>query len=185
MPCLIPVRIWDSHVPISDTLSKSTLREKRVVPDQVLTRTLEVSRVLCPVLSSYEVIRMAPGEIERQARTTGELRFRFHDTDCYFNLEPHDMRTPNYRAVETGPGGVRRTLPRQPVPTFKGVLAGREDTRGPIQSYLRRCGGSRLCPRALVLRRALAGLRSWRLGRRTGHIPAFGEQRRQRLLSEG
>ena len=40
------------------------------------------------------------------------------------------MRAPGYRAVETGPGGVRRTLPPQPVHTFKGVLAGREDTRG-------------------------------------------------------
>ena len=101
-----------------------------VSPHQVLTRTSEVSRALSPVLSSYEVIRMEPGEIEQQVRTTGELRLRFDETDFYFNLEPHDMRGPGYRAVETGPGGVRRTLPPQPVHTFKGVLAGREDTRG-------------------------------------------------------
>ena len=101
-----------------------------VSPHQILTRTSEVSRALSPVLSSYEVIRMEPGEIELQVRTTGELRFRFRDTDFYFNLEPHDMRAPGYRAVETGPGGVRRTLPPQPVHTFKGALAGREDTRG-------------------------------------------------------
>ena len=101
-----------------------------VSPHQVLTRTSEVSRALSQVLSSYEVIRLEPGEIERQVRTTGELRLRFDETDFYFNLEPHNMRTPNYRAVETGPGGVRRTLPPQPVHTFKGVLAGREDTRG-------------------------------------------------------
>ena len=48
---------------------------------------------------------MDPGEIERQVRTTGELRFRFNDTDFYFNLEPHNIRAPNYQAVETGPGG--------------------------------------------------------------------------------
>ena len=101
-----------------------------VIPHQVLTRTSEVSRALNPVLSSYEVIRMEPGEIEQQVRTTGELRLRFDETDFYFNLEPHDMRGPGYRAVETGPGGVTRTLPPQPVHTFKGVLAGREDTRG-------------------------------------------------------
>ena len=101
-----------------------------VSPHQVLTRTSEVSRALSPVLSSYEVIRMAPGEIERQVRTTGELRFRFKENDFYFNLEPHDMRTPNYRAVATGSGGVRRTLPPQPVHTFKGTLAGREDIQG-------------------------------------------------------
>ena len=101
-----------------------------VSPHQVLTRTSEVSRALSQVLSSYEVIRLEPGEIERQVRTTGELRLRFDETDFYFNLEPHNMRTPNYRAVETGPGGVRRTLPPQPVHTFKGVLAGREDTQG-------------------------------------------------------
>ena len=99
-------------------------------PHQVLTRTSEVSRALSPVLSSYEVIRMAPGEIEQQVRTTGELRLRFDETDFYFNLEPHDMRAPNYQAVEIGPGGVRWTLPPQPVHTFKGVLAGREDTQG-------------------------------------------------------
>ena len=101
-----------------------------VGPHQVMTRTDEVSRALSPVLSSFELIRMAPGEIERQVRTTGELRFRFNETDFYFNLEPHDLRAPGYRAVETGSGGVRRTLARQPVHTFKGVLAGREDTRG-------------------------------------------------------
>ncbi len=101
-----------------------------VSPHQVLTRTDEVSRALSQVLSSYEVIRTAPGEIEQQIRTTGELRFRFDETDFYFNLEPHDMRAPNYRAVETAPGGVRRVLSPQPVHTFKGVLAGREDTRG-------------------------------------------------------
>ena len=101
-----------------------------VSPHQLLTRTSEVSRALNPVLSSYEVIRMEPGEIEQQVRTTGELRFRFNQTDFYFNLEPHDLRAPGYRAVETGPGGVTRTLPPQPVHTFKGTLAGREDTRG-------------------------------------------------------
>ena len=101
-----------------------------VIPHQVMTRTSEVSTALSPVLSSYEVIRMEPGEIEQQVRTTGELRLRFDETDFYFNLEPHDMRGPGYRAVETGPGGVTRTLPPQPVHTFKGVLAGREDIRG-------------------------------------------------------
>ena len=101
-----------------------------VSPHQGLTRTSQVSRALSPALSNYEVIQMEPGEIERQVRTTGELRFRFNDTDFYFNLEPHDMRAPNYRAVEVGPGGVRRELPPQPVHTFKGVLAGHEDTRG-------------------------------------------------------
>ena len=101
-----------------------------ISPHQVMTRTAEISRALNPVLSNYEVIRMEPGEIEQQVRTTGELRFRFNETDFYFNLEPHNMRAPNYRAVETGPGGVRRTLSPQPVHTFKGVLAGREDIRG-------------------------------------------------------
>ena len=101
-----------------------------VSPHQVLTRTDKVSRALSPVLSSYEVIRMAPGVMERQVRTTGELRFRFKESDFYFNLELHNMRSPNYQAVETGPGGVRRTLPPRPVNTFKGTLAGQEDTRG-------------------------------------------------------
>ena len=101
-----------------------------VSPRQVLTRTSEVSRALSPVLSNYELIRMEPGEIERQVRTTGELRFRFRDADFYFKLKPYNMRAPDYRAVEIGSGGVARTLPSQPVHTFKGVLAGREETGG-------------------------------------------------------
>ena len=101
-----------------------------VSPHEVLTGTSQASRALSPVLSNYEVLRFQPGEIERQVRTTGELRFRFNETDFYFNLEPHDMRSPGYRAVEMGPRGVKRTLPPQPVHTFKGVLVGREDTRG-------------------------------------------------------
>ncbi len=101
-----------------------------VSPPQGLTRASEVSRALSPVVSSYEVIRMEPGEIEQQVRTTGELRFRFNETDFYFKLEPHDMRAPNYRAVEMGFGGAKRTLSPEPVHTFKGVLAGREDIRG-------------------------------------------------------
>ena len=101
-----------------------------VSPHRFLTRTSEVSGVLSPVLSNYEVIQIEPGEIERQVRTTGELRFRFQESDFYFNLEPHDMRAPNYRAVEVGPGGVRRDLSPQPVHTFKGVLAEQEDVQG-------------------------------------------------------
>ena len=101
-----------------------------VSPHQVLTRTSEVPRALSPVLSNYELIRMEPGEIERQVRTTGELRFRFKETDFYFKLKPHNLRSPNYRAMETGPGGVRRILPPQPVHTFKGALAGQQDIQG-------------------------------------------------------
>ena len=101
-----------------------------VSPHQVLTRTTDVARALQPVLSSYEVIRFEPDEIERQLRTTGELRFRFNQTDFYFRIEPHDMRTPDYRAVETGPNGATRMLPRETVNTFKGTLSGQEDMRG-------------------------------------------------------
>ena len=74
-------------------------------PHPLPTRTGEVARALDPVLSRYEVIRMAPGEIERQVRTTGELRLPFQGADVYFNLEPHDLRAPNYRAEATGAGG--------------------------------------------------------------------------------
>ena len=62
-------------------------------------------------------------------RTTGNLRFRFNGTVFYFNLMPPEMRAPNFQAVVTGPGGVQGTLSTQPVHTFKGVLAGREDIR--------------------------------------------------------
>ena len=54
---------------------------------QFLTRTSEVARALNPVLSSYEVLRFEPGEIERQVRTTGELRLRFDGTDFPFQSQ--------------------------------------------------------------------------------------------------
>ncbi|MYC82101.1 MAG: hypothetical protein F4X19_08425 [Acidobacteria bacterium] len=88
------------------------------------------SRALSPVLSDYEVIRLEPGDVQQQVRTTGELRFRYKETVFDFKLAPHDLRAPNYQAVETGPGGVRRILPRGPVTTFKGRLSGQEDTHG-------------------------------------------------------
>jgi hypothetical protein len=100
-----------------------------VSPHRVFTRTDEVSTALSPVLSSYELVRFEPDALERQIRTTGELRFLADGTDFHFNLEPHNLRAPNYRAMETGPGGVRRLLPPQPVHTFKGTLVGREDTQ--------------------------------------------------------
>ena len=100
-----------------------------ISPHQGLTRTSEVSRALSPVLSNYELIRMEPGDIERQVRTTGELRFRFEETDFYVNLEPHDMRAPNYRAVETGPGGARRTLPPQPCTPLREHWLARKTSR--------------------------------------------------------
>ena len=117
-----------------------------VSPGEVLTRTSEVERALNPVLSSYEVRRFEPGERERQIRTTGDLRFRFHGTDFHFNLKPHNMRAPNYRAVETGPGGVRRTLPH-PTQTDRWHLPGRNwaatgaesvvdrDRKAPIEGF--------------------------------------------------
>ena len=73
-----------------------------VGPGEVLTRTSEVERALNPVLSGYEVLRFEPGEIERRIRTDGELRLRFEGTDFHFDLKPHNMRAPGYRAMETG-----------------------------------------------------------------------------------
>ena len=99
-------------------------------PQQVLTRTTEVARALNPVLSRYEVLRFEPDEIERRIRSKGKLRFRFDGTEFHFNIKPHYMRSPGYRAMETGAGGLRRTLPPQPVHTFKGTLVGQEETRG-------------------------------------------------------
>ena len=92
--------------------------------------TAEVSRALKPVLSDYEVIRLEQGDVEQQVRASRELRIRHKGTVFDFKLEPHDLRAPDYQAVETGPGGVRRVLPHGPVTTYKGRIAGQEDTHG-------------------------------------------------------
>ncbi len=99
-------------------------------PHQVVSRTSEVSRALSPVLSSYDLIRMEPAAIERQVRATGELRFRYKETLFDFKLEPHDMRAPDYQAMETGPGGSQRVLPRGPVTTYQGRQSGPEGAQG-------------------------------------------------------
>ena len=99
-------------------------------PHPLLSETSPVSRALNPVLSDYQVIRQESGDVRQRVRTHGKLRLRYKETVFDLELEPHDMRAPNYRAVETGPGGVRRALPRGPVTTFKGRLAGQEDTHG-------------------------------------------------------
>ena len=143
-----------------------------ISPDRFLTRTSKVSRALNPVLSSYEVIRMEPGEIERQVRTTGELRFRFNDTDFYFTLEPHDMRAPEYRAVETGPGGVRRVLAAQPVHTFKGMLAGEEDIRGRFNLTGSGVEGVVYAPGGWVY---VEPLRNYLPGARAGELLVYGQ----------
>ena len=55
---------------------------------------------------------------------------QFDGTDFHFNLKPHNVRAPNYRAVEPGSGGGEADAASHPVRTSKGTLVGREDTQG-------------------------------------------------------
>ena len=97
-------------------------------PHQGLARTPAVERVLQPVLSGYEVIRMKLSDIETQARQSSEpLELNLGGVRYYFELVPRDLRSPRYRAEVTGEDGVRRQLPPPPVTTYKGTaLVGQE-----------------------------------------------------------
>ena len=96
-------------------------------PHQGLARTPAVERILQPVLSNYEVIRMEPSDIETQARQSSEpLELNLSGVRYYFELVPRDLRSPRYRSEVTGEDGVRQQLP-PPVTTYRGTaLVGQE-----------------------------------------------------------
>ena len=67
--------------------------------------------------SSRKCARGAPS-LSAKSRGTFELE-----------LEPHDMRAANYRAVAVGEGGAVRELERTPTRTYKGTVRGRDGAR--------------------------------------------------------
>ena len=93
---------------------------------------------------------------------TGELSFRFDGTDFHFDLKPHNMRAPGYRAVETGPGGLKRDAPplSRCIPSREPCV-GREDTEGRFNLTGRGLEGVVYAPQGWIylepLRNRLAG----------------------------
>jgi hypothetical protein len=85
----------------------------------------EISRVL----SRYDRLALDSQDVERQVRQTGRLTLDTSAGTFELRLAPHDMRADDYHAVEVLEGGETRTLPREPVRTFKGAVEGVEGSQ--------------------------------------------------------
>jgi hypothetical protein len=80
----------------------------------------EISRSL----NRYDRLTLNPVDIEQRVRRTGRFTLDTSAGTFELKLAPHDMRADNYRAVEVLEGGETRTLPREPIRTFKGAVEG-------------------------------------------------------------
>ena len=89
-------------------------------------------RELEATLSDYEVVRLIPSDIEAQVKEgTAPLELNLKGETFRFSLLPRDLRSPRYRAEETGPDGVRRQLPLDEVTTYRGLaVSGQEVVQG-------------------------------------------------------
>jgi Metallo-peptidase family M12/Calx-beta domain/Bacterial pre-peptidase C-terminal domain len=86
----------------------------------------KVRQDVAQALSSYDELTLDPSEAARQVRETGRLTLRTARGTFELELEPYDVRAPNYRAVAMEEGGVARDLGRAPSRTFKGTVRGME-----------------------------------------------------------
>jgi len=89
----------------------------------VTAQSDDLQKDLNTELRNYTLIRLDPGAVLEQARSTRTLNLRAGERDFVLEIVPRDLRSPRYRAEETGPGGVRE-IPFGGVNTFKGKVAG-------------------------------------------------------------
>ncbi len=77
-------------------------------------------------LSNYQLVTLDPAATMKRAQS-GQLVTIQAGLDRFdLQLEPHDLRAPNYRAQETLEDGTTRTLEMGPVETYKGTVANHE-----------------------------------------------------------
>jgi hypothetical protein len=74
-------------------------------------------------LRNFSLIRLDAGAAREQVAQNRALNFRAGDRDFSLELAPNDLRSPRYRAEETGPEGVRE-VPFPGVNTYKGKVSG-------------------------------------------------------------
>ena len=81
---------------------------------------------LAQVFSSYEQLSVDARSVGDQVRSSGRVSLvsTFHDFEL--QLQPNDMRAPNYRAEETDADGVVRATAMPGVTTYKGNVEGVE-----------------------------------------------------------
>jgi len=75
-------------------------------------------------LRQYEQVTLNPAEIAGQVRSTGEFLVATRQEVFDVVLEPYDLRSADYRAEETGAGGVVRRVVPHPTRTYRGHSPG-------------------------------------------------------------
>ena len=79
---------------------------------------------LAQVFSSYEQLSVDPRSVAEQVRASGRVSLVSTAHDFELQLQPNDLRAPNYRAEETDADGVVRATAMPGVTTYKGNVEG-------------------------------------------------------------
>jgi hypothetical protein len=75
----------------------------------------------------YELVKLSASELHGKARSNQTIALHAYGRDFEFELTPNDLRTPDYKAIETNANGDLE-LPSEEVKTFKGKLFGDESS---------------------------------------------------------
>ncbi|HYX28575.1 MAG TPA: M12 family metallo-peptidase [Pyrinomonadaceae bacterium] len=78
---------------------------------------------LAQIFTVHEDLTIDPHSIAAQVRTTGRMSLVTPDHSFDLQLEPTDLRGPNYRAEETDADGVKRTTAMPDISTYKGNVS--------------------------------------------------------------
>src|ERR1041385_5918255 len=101
------------------SLSIANLYSRQVVAQDLRVR---FQQDLGQVFSSHEEISLDPRAIAQQVRASGRMSLVTPAHDFEVQLRPNDLRAPNYRAEEMGPGGIAREVAMPAPSTYKGNL---------------------------------------------------------------
>jgi hypothetical protein len=75
-------------------------------------------------LNRFEEVSLNVPAMAMQVRTAGEFLIVTQSQAFDVVLEPHELRTDDYRAEETAEGGIARPLARTPLRTYRGTAPG-------------------------------------------------------------
>ena len=79
---------------------------------------------LAQVFTNHEELSLDSRAVAQQVQTSGRVELLTAAHDFQLQLEPNDLRAPNYRAEEVDPDGVTRATGMPGVSTYKGNVAG-------------------------------------------------------------
>jgi Metallo-peptidase family M12B Reprolysin-like/Reprolysin family propeptide/FG-GAP-like repeat/FG-GAP repeat len=94
-------------------------------------QTSKLDKDLSKQLRGFTVVKLAAGEAHKTAGQNRTFSLRAQDRDFTLELELNDLRSPRYKAEETGSNGVRE-IPFAGVTTYKGKVAGDDASKARI-----------------------------------------------------